>query len=119
MNFRNVRQQEIANAWLDNGRFGIVNAAPRVGKIRITCLILEKLNPHCTVLIAYPDLKIKKSWEDDFVKWGYSNPNITFTTYMSLKKYKDKIFDLIILDEVHLLSDAQIEVCKELFENNN
>ena len=119
MSLRNKRQEEFADIWLTHGKFGILNLCPRFGKIYTTINALEKLNPHCTILIAYPDLKIKDSWEEDFETRGYTNPNITYTTHLSLHKLKDKLFDVIVIDEIHLLSEAQIEASKELLEGNS
>lgn len=115
---RNKRQQELAQLWLNNGKYGIINAAPRMGKIFTTINILQKLDKHATILIAYPDIKIKESWEHDFVARKYNNPNITYTTHLSLHKYKDKLFDLVIIDEIHLLSDAQLDAAEELLLEN-
>lgn len=119
MSLRDKRQEEFADIWLTHGKFGILNLCPRFGKIYTTINALEKLNPHCTILIAYPDLKIKDSWEEDFETRGYTNPNITYTTHLSLHKLKDKLFDVIVIDEIHLLSEAQIEASKELLEGNS
>ncbi len=118
MSLRDERQKEFANAWLDHGKFGILNLCPRFGKIYTTINALEQLPPHSTILIAYPDLKIEEAWEEDFARRGYSNPNITYTTHLSLHKYKEYDFDVIIIDEIHLLSEAQIEAAKELIEHN-
>ena len=118
MNLREIRQKEFADIWLNSNRFGILNLCSRFGKCRVGITILNHFNSHSTTLIAYPDSKIKKSWEDEFEIMNYSNPNITFTTHLSLHKYKDKIFDIVIIDELHLLSENQIEACKELFEEN-
>jgi len=118
MSLRDERQKEFANTWLDHGRFGILNLCPRFGKIYTTINALEQLPPHSTILIAYPDLKIKESWEKDFATREYNNPNITYTTHLSLHKYKEYNFDVIIIDEIHLLSEAQIEAAKELIEHN-
>lgn len=119
MTLRDKRQIEFANDWYVSGEFGILYLCPRFGKIRTSINVLKKYNSHSTVLIAYPDSKIKQSWLADFEELGYDNPNITYTTHLSLKKYADKLFDIIIIDEIHLLSKAQIEVCKELFVDNN
>lgn len=73
--------------------------------------------PAAKVLIAYPDKKIKTSWENDFEKRGYCTNNITYTTHISLKKHMSESYDLIVLDEIHLLSPAQIEVCKSIPPN--
>jgi superfamily II DNA or RNA helicase len=114
---RDQRQAEFADVWLKE-RFGILNLCPRFGKIFTTINILKKLNKHATILIAYPDVKIKESWEHDFVARKYNNPNITYTTHLSLHKYKDKLFDMVIIDEIHLLSDAQLDAAEELLIEN-
>lgn len=114
---RNLRQKELADKWLNSNRFSIINAAPRVGKIRISLLIMEELKPS-SVLIAYPDNKIRNSWLEDFKKFNFSPPSVTFSTFLSLYKQENKVFDLIILDEIHLLSEAQIETCSKLLEKN-
>jgi superfamily II DNA or RNA helicase len=116
---RDIRQSEFAQMWLDSDRRKILNLCPRFGKIRTSINILEHFKPKLkSVLIAYPDNKIKDSWQADFEDRGYNDTNVTYTTHLSLKKYADKKFDLVIIDEIHLLSEAQIEVCKDLFDNN-
>lgn len=117
MTLRDKRQQEFADVWLNGGRWGILNLCPRFGKIRTTINILKKIKPR-SILIAYPDNKIKESWEADFKEMRYKNENIQYTTHLSLHKYQDETFDIVIIDEIHLLSEAQIEVCKALFEYN-
>ena len=64
MTIRDKRQAEFANVWLKE-KHGILNLCPRFGKIRTSILVLEKLRPK-SVLIAYPDNKIKESWQSDF-----------------------------------------------------
>ena len=118
MTIRDKRQLEFADKWLID-KHGILNLCPRFGKIRTSINILESFKPKLkSVLIAYPDNKIKESWQSDFADRGYLDANVTYTTHLSLKKYADKKFDLVIIDEIHLLSEAQIEVCKDLFDNN-
>ena len=111
MNIRDQRQNEFADVWIEKGEWGILNLCPRFGKIYTTINILKK-KFYKNVLIAYPDLKIKASWEADLAKRGYADSLITYTTHLSLKKHIDEQYDLIILDEIHLLSAAQIEVVK-------
>lgn len=114
---RNKRQQEFADIWLKE-KHGILNLCPRFGKIFTTINALEKMPDGITILIAYPDVKIKDSWQTDFEKRGYNNPNITYTTHLSLKKYVDFEFDVIIIDEIHLLSDAQLDAAEILLRYN-
>lgn len=119
LTLRDKRQQEFANIWLEHGKFGILNLCPRFGKIYTTINILEKLGKTINILIAYPDVKIKNSWEEDFKTRGYDNPNITYTTHLSIKKHVDSPFDLVIIDEIHLLSEAQIDAASYLIDKAN
>ena len=116
---RDRRQAEFAQKWLTNGKFGILNLCPRFGKIYTTINILEELPKDINILIAYPDLKIKTSWEEDFTTRKYKNPNIIYSTHLSIKKHVGIRFDLVIIDEIHLLSEAQIEATKELIDRAN
>lgn len=113
---RDLRQEEFAKVWLKS-KHGILLLAPRFGKIRTSIHALEKLKPE-SILIAYPDNKIKESWQADFEDLGFDDSVVTYTTHLSLKKYADQSFDVVIIDEIHLLSEAQIEVCKDLFDVN-
>ena len=114
LTLRDKRQIEFADVWLNNGMFGILNLCPRFGKINVSINILEKLDKNINILIAYPDLKIKNAWEEHFVARKYKNSNMTYTTHLSLKKHTAAFYDIVILDEVHLLSEAQMEAVKEL-----
>lgn len=117
MTLRDQRQIEFADKWLKNGKFGILNLCPRFGKIRTTIHILNKMKPK-NVLIAYPDNKIKDSWKADFETMEYDDSNVTYTTHLSIKKHIEETYDLIVIDEIHLLSEAQIESTKELLANH-
>ena len=119
MTLRDKRQAEFANVWWNHGRYGILNLCPRFGKIRTTINILKKMNKDCSVLIAYPDKKIKESWIEDFEKMNYVNDNVTYTTHLSIHKYSGTEFNIVIIDEIHLLSEAQIGVCVDLFSQND
>jgi superfamily II DNA or RNA helicase len=129
MTIRDERQKEFADVWLNEGRRGILNLCPRFGKIRTSINILKQLPKKSltytdatvspSVLIAYPDNKIKESWQADFEELNYDDSNVTYTTHLSLKKLVGNEYDIIIIDEIHLLSEAQIEVCKELFDTND
>jgi superfamily II DNA or RNA helicase len=112
-NLRNKRQQEFADIWMQK-KWGILNLCPRFGKIYTTINILEKYNPDISILIAYPDVKIKDSWEEDFKTRGYKNPNITYTTHLSMHKHTMNMYDIVIIDEIHLLSDAQLDAAYDL-----
>ena len=90
MTLRDQRQKEFADVWLSHGKFGILNLCPRFGKIYTTINILEKLKPK-TILIAYPDNKIKESWKKDFETRRYDDSNVTYTTHLSIKKHLEEL----------------------------
>jgi len=118
MTLRDKRQKEFAKEWIDKGKFGILNLCPRFGKIRTTINIMKKIKSKY-VLIAYPDNKIKESWQNEFRECKYTNSFITYTTHLSLHKHQDEAFNLVVIDEIHLLSEAQIDATKVLLENND
>ena len=99
MTLRDKRQLEFADIWLAGNRRSILNLCPRFGKCRTTINILKKLKPK-TILIAYPDNKIKESWQKDFETCNYTNSFITYTTHLSLHKYQDYKYDLVVIDEI-------------------
>jgi superfamily II DNA or RNA helicase len=101
---RDEIQERISDIFRNAGFFGIILAAPRVGKIRIT---LNCLDTKDNVMIAYPETSIKQSWIADIKKWKFKGGKIKYTTYMSFKKLKDPV-DVLVLDEVHLISPAQM-----------
>ena len=119
MTLRDKRQAEFADMWWNHGKFGILNLCPRFGKIRTTINILKKMKPDCSILIAYPDNKIKQSWIEDFEEMKYENDNITYTTHLSIHKHTGTEFDIVVIDEIHLISEAQIGACVDLFSIND
>lgn len=98
ISLRDRRQLEFAEQFIKKGWWGILYLCPRFGKVRTTINILKRLPNNALIIIAYPDNKIKKSWLNDFKEMDYDNVNVTFTTHLSLKKYKDCLYDLIVLD---------------------
>ena len=117
MTLRDKRQKEFADIWMEK-KWGILNLCPRFGKIYTTINILDKFSPDISILIAYPDAKIKDSWEQDFETRGYKNPNITYTTHLSMHKYAEQLYDVVIIDEIHLLSDNQLDAAYQLTLKN-
>lgn len=114
---RDVRQREFANVFIEKNCHGILYLCPRFGKIRTTINILEKIKPK-SILIAYPDKTIEKSWKNDFIERKYDDKNVTYTTHLSIKNYVDQKFDIVVIDEIHLLSEAQKEQCVKLMSLN-
>lgn len=96
---------------------GYYNLAMRFGKCKTTLDLLSELYPSdCTVLIAYPDNKLKETWYDECRIWAYDNPNITYVNFSSLKKYTEYEFDVLVIDEFHSASENEIEFAKEIMD---
>lgn len=106
MKTRDEIQSTLSDEFIDKGFKGLMAIAPRVGKCKIT---INCLNTKDKIVIAYPELNIKKSWTDDIKKWKFKGKKIKFTTYMSFKKLSDGC-DVLVLDECHLISDAQMQI---------
>lgn len=97
---------------------GYIDGAMRLGKIKITIDILKNsCAPISTILISYPDNKIKQSWIDEFKKWGYDSFNIVFVNFSSLHKFKDARPDFFVIDEFHDCSDLERDYCHQIMTN--
>lgn len=116
MDLRETRQRDFAKDWLKS-KFGILLISPRMGKCRCAIYALQELN-NPSVLIAYPDGKIKQSWIDEFELMRYDSSRVVYTTYLSLHKHEKEIYDVVILDEVHLMSENQLLAAYELLKTN-
>lgn len=122
MTIQDKIQTDIINTSLDffkTERFGYIDGTVRLGKIRISIEIFKKgFVFHETILLCYPDNKIKDSWLNDFNKWDYNNPNITFCNFSSLHKYKDKIFGLVVIDEFNQCSENERDILHIIITND-
>ena len=115
MNLRDQLQEQWAEAYQQHSGEGILHLCPRAGKIRTSIILLKKIAKQIgrtpKVLIAYPDKNIQKSWEDDIEAVKYKNDEVYYVTHVSLGKVDDKDYDVIICDEIHLLSENQKKNC--------
>lgn len=99
---------------------GYYNLAMRFGKCKTTLDLLSELYAFdCTVLIAYPDNKLKETWQSECALWKYDNPNITYVNFSSLKKYTQYWFNVLVIDEFHSASENEIDFAKEIMSNCN
>jgi hypothetical protein len=116
MTLRDQRQQEFAEAYLNRSthykKGGILYLCARFGKIRTACIIMQKRGFPKT-LIGYPDKPVKDAWIQEFKDIGFDASNIHFSTHVSLEKVEGE-WDLVILDEVHLLSERQRQATGKL-----
>lgn len=115
----NQLKTELQEKWSDMiirlGIAGLAHIAPRAGKTRMALKIAEKIKAK-KILVVYPDNKIKNSWLKDVKDIDFQE-DIIYTTYLSLFKHIGE-YDFVVLDEIHLSSEAQREEIKKLLKLN-
>lgn len=104
MDKRNELQEQFAQEFISQGFKGIMNLACRFGKIKTSLNCIDKND---TVLIVYPEKLIKDAWISDIKKFNFKGKKFDYSTFMSFKKV-NKLYDILIIDEVHLISPAQM-----------
>ena len=114
-------QEKIINTIIENNCRGIILASVRSGKTRQLLMSIKKYfkdkNPK--VLVLYPNIDIKLSWEKECEIINYF-PDITYCTFASIAKIVDEKWDIIIIDEAHLLGEEnQLPLAGKLAENTN
>ena len=81
-------------------------------KIALDRAFMHNLN--VKILIVIPKLVLEDNWNDEFERWGYSNKNVTYSTYLSLEKHLDKHFDTIIFDEGHHITERCADIIERM-----
>jgi superfamily II DNA or RNA helicase len=120
-----TKQDELQSEFVEKGvKFfrlhdrGYYNLAMRFGKCKTTLNLIDELDgDQCTILIAYPDNKLKETWQSECEQWGYANPNITYVNFSSLKKHVTHCFDFFVIDEFHSCSENEIDYAHEIMDN--
>jgi len=117
MTLRDKRQDSLAQVFISTKKKnGILNVAPRVGKTSIGIRVLQSMDKDCRVLISYPQKTIETAWVEEFKRMNYKNKKVTFTTHHSLKKFILGKYDILIIDDIHTLSEFQIKIAKNMKE---
>jgi superfamily II DNA or RNA helicase len=122
---RNRIQKRISNNIIEklhDGKNTYIDVAPRVGKSKIICDTINMLRSsslHSKILITVPYTSIINSWKTEFQKWNVDAKNIDVVCQRSLDKYlANNDYEYIFSDEIHTLSEYQIEVLQEYLEVN-
>lgn len=112
-------QEKIINTIIENNCRGIVLSSVRSGKSRVLLRTIERYfkNKNPKVLVLYPNIDIKLSWEKECEIIDYF-PDITYCTFASMSKIIDEKWDIVIIDEAHLLGEEnQLPLAGKLAEN--
>lgn len=104
MKTKNQIQNEIINTIVEADFRGIVLSSVRSGKTRILLTAIKNHlkieNPR--ILVLYPNIDVRKSWEDECAMIGCP-VDITYSTFMSIEKVMYEDWDYIVFDEAHLI----------------
>ena len=114
MTIREQIQKKASQLIVSNNFNDIYELAPRTGKSKIVLEALNSLNKK--VLIIVPYNSIIDSWNNEIVKWKHdlTKTPITLINQRSLNKVNKGEFDIICSDEIHTLSNNQMEELKRI-----
>lgn len=110
MNIRDKIQKDIVDSIEAHDYNCIIDVIPRLGKSKVIIDALNRLKPKNT-LITVKYNTVLDSWDQEFTKWNYTS-SVSKCTTVSLEKENLNEYDLIIVDECHLLSPRQLAVLK-------
>lgn len=84
----------------------------RLGKTKIA---LDAIEPGDSVLWVYPSNAMVSGYQEDMIKFPPASDNIIFTNISSIKKFKNREFDFLIVDEPQRCkSKAQLAALKTI-----
>lgn len=119
---KKAKVQAEANKAIDaNGGFGLIAMATGTGKSKIgvdRVDNLTKLGKAISVLLVVPTEKLRdEGWRNEFDKWDkrYAYSWVQRTCYASLHTYEQELWDLVILDECHNITENN----SVFFKNND
>ena len=116
----------LALSKIDNTKCLILELITGMGKTRLAINLINHIcdrvfkehQSPTSVLILVAKTVHKQTWNDEIKKWGGLNTDyLTIECYESLKKYKDRIFDVVIADEMQHLSNARLEILSSITIN--
>lgn len=110
-------QKEALNSIILNEGNGIIAAATGAGKTKIAIDYIELLRKSGKKIFLWvvPTEKLRdEGIKQEFAKWGSDFSNLRLICYASLNKVKDLDFDLVVMDEVHHITENNFK----FFKNN-
>lgn len=127
-------QREAHAIWIGSGRQGTIAAGTGFGKSRIATLEVERMwnegmlthdpfneDEEYDILLVSPTERLRdRNWPDEFDKWNILPlfvSHIKSICFASLKKEVGKKYKLVILDEIHRLTEMSAKAFKETGED--
>ena len=107
---------------IDRTKGVLLEAGTGTGKTKIAINLINHLvekDDIKTVLLLVAKKVHKQTWNSEFKKWGLNDSvHVVTECYESLKKHKDKSYDVIVLDECHhIQSDLRIQLLSKVSFN--
>lgn len=100
----------------DKGHNLVLEHCTGLGKSYSAINLQARMNSQKT-FICVAEIAHIQNWRDEYIKHGYEHllESTEIFCYASLKKYKNKICNLLILDEVHhAFSDARTDILSSI-----
>ncbi len=126
MNRQDVKN--LALQELDKHKCLVLELATGFGKTSIAIALMNKIcdkvwkheNDSTTILIIVAKVVHKQTWLDEIEKWGgLKTDNVVIECYESLHKYKNAVFDAVVLDEAQHLSENRREILETIRVQEN
>ena len=117
---RDEEQKKALNNWATNNYIGSIIAGTGFGKSRCAIMasnhILDNLDGN-KILLLVPTVQLQGQFREEFHKWDLEHclDNVEILCYQSAYKLKDKHYDLVVCDEIHLGLSPEY---RKFFENN-
>lgn len=120
---REVIQEEAFKALEQNGFTGTVCLSTGTGKtkVAIDCILRGNFR---SILITTPRTNLKDNWEAEIKKWGLDKKENTAITIVNIQTaYKWdadilRVFDLIIVDEIHFIGTEYVNYIRIAIQNS-
>ncbi len=108
----NIQEEVVKNS---DEKLIILEHCTGLGKSLSAIKVQEKTKPETTLLLVAERSHIT-NWKKEYIKFNKEHllENTTIECYASLKNYRGRSFDLIILDEAHRISDLIREILTTL-----
>jgi len=105
-------QHSALDSFKKNNYKALIAAATGTGKSRVAILRCEEIiniNPFAKIIIIVPTQKLRDTnWRDEFEKWNclkIYEKNVITCCYVSANKIENELFELVVLDEAHNVTE--------------
>ncbi len=126
-------QDKALTAFIDSGGRGTVCLETGSGKSKVAVNLIRSQDSITRILITSPRTTLQENWRKELIKWGFEpwrdgvwtidfdgekpsrTLHIDIVNIQTAYKWKEKYYDLVILDEIHTMMTPEYS---KLFEGN-